>query len=166
MRLQRMTRRIPIVLALALVAGALAACAPYPDLQPYAAAEASLPPPAPGMARIYFYRTLDYYGISTGTTVYLNHQPVGFSRIGTVFYRDVAPGRYFISVYSPGPFPNQFKTVQLAPGQILYARIESLRSWSYTGPIGTSRGPTYVVALVGPQTARADMSALYYVPAG
>lgn len=160
-----MTRRILIGLMLALATTALASCAPYPDLQPYAAVAPTQPPPAPGLARIYFYRTLDYYDVSGGTTAYLNHRPVGFSRIGTVFYRDVPPGRYFISVASPGPFPNQFKTLQLAAGQIVYARIESLLSWSYTGPISTSRGPTFVVALVEPATARAEMRDLYYLPA-
>lgn len=160
-----MTRRWLIAFAWTLTAGALAACAPYPDLQRYAAVAPRLAPPAPGLARIYFYRTLDYYDVSGGTTVYLNRQPVGFSRIGTVFYRDVPPGRYFISVASPGQFPNQFKTVQIAAGQVVYARIESLLSWSSTGPIATSRGPTFVVALVDPATARADLSDLYYVPA-
>lgn len=161
-----MTRRILIAGILALTAGTLAACAPYPGSPRFATVAASLPPPAAGTARIYFYRALDYYGVSSGTTVYLNHRPVGFSRIGTVFYRDVPAGRYFISVASPGPFPNQFKTVQLAAGETVYARIESLLSWSYTGPISTSRGPTFVVALIAPAAARVEMDDLAYMPAG
>src|SRR5208282_347347 len=91
--------RILIGLSLALAAGLLSSCArmgPYPDLQPFDEVAPNLPPPAPGLARIYFYRLLSYYDIRAGTTAYLNGQAAGFSRIGTVFYRDVNPGSYFV----------------------------------------------------------------------
>src|SRR5208282_4738647 len=125
-----MARRSVLFLALALAAGSLSSCAagpgPYPDLQLFTAVEANLPPPAPGLARIYFYRALSYYDTPEGTIVYINNQAVGYSRIGTVFYRDVNPGSYFISVLSRGAYPNQFKTIQVKPGQSWYVRIESL----------------------------------------
>ncbi len=159
-------RRILIGLVLALAAGLLSSCSgtgPYPDLQPYDEVAPNLPPPAPGMARIYFYRLLSYYDIRSGTTAYLNGQAVGFSRIGTVFYRDVNPGSYFVSVASPGAFPNQFKTVQVASGQIWYAHIESLLSWSDGSGIG-SHGATFTVVLEDPALAMEEMHGLYYIP--
>src|SRR5208282_6559975 len=126
-----LARRSVLLLALALAAGSLSSCiGPYSDLKRFSAVEANLPPPASGLARIYFYRALSYYDIQEGTSVYLNQQTVGYSRIGTVFYRDVTPGSYFISVLSRGAYPNQFKTVQTKPGQTWYVRIESLESWS------------------------------------
>ena len=163
-------RRAIAVLALVLAVGLLPACAngPYPDLKPYSTVETALPPPAPGMARIYFYRLLSYYDIQDGTTVYLNNQTVGFSRIGTVFYRDVTPGSYLLSVLSRGAYPNQFKTIQVAAGQVWYARIESLLSWSDTGGDlgGSSRGATFTVNLIDPVMAKQEIHNLSYLPPG
>jgi len=166
-----MARRLVLLLALALAAGSLPSCAvrpgPYPDLQPFSAVEANLPPPAPGLARIYFYRALSYYDLPEGTSVYLNQQTVGFSRIGTVFYRDVTPGSYFISVLSRGAYPNQFKTVQTKPGQTWYVRIESLESWSgYGGGDTDVHGATFTVNLINPAAARQEIRALSYLPPG
>ncbi len=159
-------RKILIGLVLALAAGWLSSCAgigPYPDLKPFDQVAPNLPPPAPGLARFYFYRLLSYYDIRAGTTAYLNGQPVGFSRIGTVFYRDVTPGSYFVSVASPGAFPNQFKTVQVAAGQVVYAHIESLLSWSDGSGID-SHGATFTVVLEDPALATEEMHGLYYIP--
>ncbi|HXP13358.1 MAG TPA: DUF2846 domain-containing protein [Stellaceae bacterium] len=165
-----MARRLVLLLALALAAGALSSCAagpgPYPDLQPFAAVEANLPPPAPGLARIYFYRALSYYDLPEGTSVYLNQQTVGYSRIGTVFYRDVTPGSYFISVLSRGAYPNQFKTIQIKPGQSWYVRIESLASWSGDESPPDARGATFTVNLIDPAVAKQEIRNLSYLPPG
>lgn len=164
-----MARRLILLSALALAAGPLVSCAgPYPDLQPFVAVEAKLPPPAPGQARIYFYRLLSYYDVPDGTSVYLNQQTVGYSRIGTVFYRDVNPGNYLVSVLSRGAYPNQFKTIQVKPGQVWYIRIESLLSWSYsTGGSGiAARGDTFTVNIVEPAAAKQEIQGLSYLPPG
>ena len=90
----RMARHVLLVLGLI-----LAGCIPQNPLLPtFASTEQTLPPPAPGMARLFFYRLLAPSEMSLGTTVMLNNQPVGFSRNGTVLYRDVPPGSYFVSV--------------------------------------------------------------------
>lgn len=152
----RMTRRLFLTLPLVLMA-----CATQnPDLPTYASAERSLAPPAPGTARLYFYRLLDPNDPQLGTTVMLNEKPVGFSRTGTVFYRDVPPGSYFISVLSPGPYPFQFKTVDVQAGQTWYFRIESLPSWAFSGSRGGNRGDTFVVAIVDPLQARIEIAPL------
>ncbi len=165
-----MARRLVLLLALALTAGSLSSCVarpgPYPDLQPFSAVEANLPPPASGLARIYFYRALSYYDLPEGTSVYLNQQTVGFSRIGTVFYRDVTPGSYFISVLSRGAYPNQFKTIQTKPGQTWYVRIESLASWSGDEAPSDARGATFTVNLINPAVAKQEIRALSYLPPG
>jgi len=151
----RIARRLLVVLGLAL-AGCIAQ---NPTLPVFAIAERSLPPPAPGMARLFFYRLLEPSEPTLGTTVMLNEKPVGFSRNGTVLYRDVPAGTYFVSVVSRGPYPNQFKTVQVAAGQTWYFRIETLTSWSCTGK-SSCRGDTFVVAIVDPAQARAEMASL------
>jgi Protein of unknown function (DUF2846) len=152
----RMTRRL--LLALTLV---LAGCvAENSSLPTYASAERNLPPPAPGTARLYFYRLLDPSDPELGTTVMLNEKPVGFSRNGTVLYRDVAPASYYISVASPGPYPFQFKTVQVQAGQTWYFRIEPLASWSGCSGKGDCRGDTFVVEIVDPRQARVEIAPL------
>jgi Protein of unknown function (DUF2846) len=164
-----MARRLVLLLALALAAGTLSSCAkPYPDLQIFSAVEAKLPPPAHGQVRIYFYRLLSYYDVPDGTSVYLNDQTVGYSRIGTVFYRDVAPGKYFVSVLSRGAYPDQFKTIQVKPGQVWYIRIESLLSWSYSSGGGgiSARGDTFTVNVVNPAAAEQEIQGLSYLPPG
>lgn len=153
----RMTRRLVLVLSLVL-AGCIAQ---NPLLPTYASAERTLPPPAPGTARLYFYRLLDPSDPALGTMVMLNGQPVGFSRNGTVLYRDVQPGTYFVSVNSRGQYPFQFKTVQVQAGQAWYFRIESLTSWAgCASAAGDCRGDTFVVEIVDPRQARIEIAPL------
>ncbi|GEM_PF-3374641 len=131
-----------------------------PDLPVFADAERTLPPPAPGTARLFFYRLLEPNDPALGTTVMLNEKPVGFSRNGTVLYRDVAPGSYFVSVLSRGAYPYQFKTVQVQAGQTWYFRIESLSSWAGCSGKGDCRGDTFVVSVVAPAPARIEIAPL------
>ena len=139
----------------------LADCiAQNPTLPVFATAEPTLPPPAPDTARLFFYRLLEPSDPALGTTVMLNEKPVGFSRNGTVLYRDVAPGSYFVSVLSRGAYPYQFKTVQVQAGQTWYFRIESLSSWAGCSGKGDCRGDTFVVSVVAPAPARIEIAPL------
>ena len=85
-----------------------------------------LPPAPPGTARLVFYRGLDYYATQSMPTVYLNTDPTGISQNGALFYRDVAPGAYNISVAPSLPYPNQFKSVVVKPGDVFYVQIAAL----------------------------------------
>ncbi|MDE2228641.1 MAG: DUF2846 domain-containing protein [Alphaproteobacteria bacterium] len=155
-----MARRLFLVCTLA-----LAGCVVQnPELPTFASAERSLLPPASGMARLYFYRLLEPSDPALGTMVMLNQQPVGFSRNGTVLYRDVTPGTYFVSVLSRGQYPFQFKTVQVQAGQVWYFRIESLASWAGCNGKGDCRGDTFVVAIVDPAQARVEIAPLGLLP--
>src|SRR5579885_3092706 len=150
----------PLKTALFVFLLAVAGCAPGGP--PYASVAATIPPVPPGMARIYFYRWLEIYETTAPSVAYLNGQPVGVTETGAVFYRDVPPGQYTIAVQSEEPYPNQFKTVVLQPGQVAYARIESLRSWSSCASGGdgdggggaTSCRDTFVVQLIDPRVAQ------------
>ncbi|HUB95243.1 MAG TPA: DUF2846 domain-containing protein [Stellaceae bacterium] len=147
----------------------LSSCAP--PGAPYGSVAATVPAVPAGSARIYFYRELEIYDSTTPTEAYLNGAPVGLTETGTVFYRDVAPGQYTISVRSYGIFPYQFKTVVLRPGEIAYARIESLRSWVPCGGGGGRDGGgstsgcenTFVVVMIDPQLAVGDMRDLRFI---
>jgi hypothetical protein len=89
---------------------------------------------------------------------------------GAVLYRDVAPGQYTIAVQSEDSYPNQFKTVVLQPGETVYARVESLQSWSTCGGGGGTFGggsasgcrTTFVVVIMNPALALAEMRDLRF----
>jgi hypothetical protein len=143
-RLFRATRALFAGLAL-LLAGCVAP--PGPLLS------GPLPPQPPGTARLVFYRGLDYYATQSMPTIYLNNQPTGISQNGAVFYRDVAPGVYAISISPSLPYPNQFKTVVVKPGDVFYAQIGTLpQLGGRFGITERSYGDTFIVTLRDPAT--------------
>jgi hypothetical protein len=149
---------------------AIGGCAPAGP--PFASVASTLPPVPQGSARIYFYRWLEIYETTSPSRAYLNGDRVGVTQTGTVFYRDVAPGQYTISVDSEGIYPGQFKTVVLRPGDVAYARIESLRSWvpcgggmeGSDGGAGEGCADTFVVVLMDPTQAQAELGNLRFIP--
>jgi hypothetical protein len=79
---------------------------------------------------------------------------------GSVFYRDVPPGHYHIAPQSYGRDINQDKDVDVAPGQQLYCKIVSSRSWEL-GVGGSQSGfdrDTFYVWLMAPQVAQAAIA--------
>jgi hypothetical protein len=158
--MMRVFRLAGAALLLAL-AGCLGPTAPY-----YPQVATTIPPVAPGQGRIYFYRDYEPYESVSRPYLYLNRQVVGISIPGGVFYRDVLPDTYEVSVYSPGAFPNQFKTIAVKPGDVFYAKIQSLRSWySSSGVFRTFERDTFVVAIMDPNQARAELGNMRYVQA-
>lgn len=101
----------------------VASCAPVP---PPGALNGPLPPQPAGTARLIFYRAVTYYGAMQWRMVYLNGTPAGVSQPGAVFYRDVAPGRYDLTIQTDRYYPNQFKTVVARAGETFYVNIDTL----------------------------------------
>jgi Protein of unknown function (DUF2846) len=161
----RIFRRYRVVgFMLGAVALATAACGPPAPLYPEVAA--TIPPPAADRARIYFYREYEPYESLARPELYLNGTPAGASVSGGVFYRDVAPGAYDISVYSVGAIANADKQVALKPGDTVYAKVESLHSWfGATGDGGGADPDTFVVVLVDPARAASELARMRYVRA-
>jgi hypothetical protein len=145
-----------MVLLLVLVAGCVAPQANF------ASVAGNLPPVPPGAARIFFYRWLEPYESNAATMAYLNGRPAGVTEVGAVLYRDVAPAQYTIVVQSDGIFANQFKSVLLRPGDVAYVRIESLRTWDSCSQQKIC-GETFVVQIVDPAIARAEMQDLRFI---
>jgi hypothetical protein len=98
---------------------AAASCAQLPPAASYAMA------PAPGQARIWFYRELAPYSSQGEPYIRLNGAPVGVSQPGGAFYRDVPPGHYHITADSYLDDPSQDRDVNLVAGQEIYAKIVS-----------------------------------------
>ncbi len=115
---------------------------------------AARPAIAAGMARLYFYRDLEPYESLTRPWISLNGEEVALSEPGGVSYRDVPPGRYLISVLSPGLYPHQFKSVALKAGDTGYAKIESLSNWQRALRWGQD---TFVVVLVDENQAQLEL---------
>jgi hypothetical protein len=114
-----------------------------------------------GAARIWFYRDYEPYGSRNFAPVALNGAPAGYvDPNGGAFYRDVAPGRYHITVESDGTDVNQDKTIVLAAGQEVYAKILAAPMWTMDGSEGMNRRDTFYVSLVPAETARAQLARL------
>ena len=151
---------LPILLA-------ISACAPAEP--PFGTVASDIPPLQAQSARLYFYRALEPYETNAPTTAYLNGKEVAVAWMGSVTYRDVAPGQYLISVFSRGRYPNQFKTVVLRPGETAYVRIDSLKNWAPCGGGGDFgigiQGcvNTFVVQIVAPAEAQFEMRDLSFV---
>src|ERR1700720_1759905 len=118
-------------------------------------------PVAADLARVYFYRAFEPYESLARPLIYLDGRSLAVSEPGGVLFRDVEPGDHQISVFSSGIYSNQSKNILLRPGDTLYARIESLRSWHQGF---TWDGDTFVVSLVSESEAEAEMASLRYVP--
>jgi hypothetical protein len=127
---------------------------------PSSVAAVAVPPLAPGYARIWIYRDYEPYETLARPYVRFDNTITGISDPGGAFYRDVAPGTYTITVDSYGTDVYQFATVALAPGQEVYVKVESLRSWASDGG-GRSGGAyardTFYTRVIPPTLALAEL---------
>ena len=133
----------------------LVACTTGPS-QPVVAS-----PPSPDKARLYVYRDATIYDSQMWTAVSLNRAKLGDAAPGTVFYRDVAPGTYEVEVRSDRLYPDQFKTVTLAPGSITFAKVQEVLGWGASG-MG-AKGTTFVVSIADPTIGTAEIRRLRLV---
>jgi len=150
--LARAGQNVPLALMACFMLMAATGCA-----QP-SATTAAIPPVPPGQARVWFYREFIPSESLNMTAVSMNNAYVGYSRLGSAFYRDVPPGQYHIAVASWGVDINQSANVDLAAGQEAFIKIESLRSWSSSGERNESERDTFYARLIPPQIARADLA--------
>jgi hypothetical protein len=155
----RISRPRAVFVLLLLLAGC---AAPGPR---FGTVAAGIPPVPPGQVRIFLYRWLEPYETVAPTAASLNGVTVGYIEPGAVVYRDVPPGTYTIAVKSEGIYPDQFKSVALRPGEIAFARVESIRSWQTCGfDHAQGCGDTFVVNVVDPAVAHAEMQNLRLTP--
>jgi hypothetical protein len=164
-----MSRHRPGRGATALLAGLLALVMPDAGLvfsRPAAAqpsiAAVQLPPPPPGLARVWFLRQYEP-GESLATPwIYINGQPLTTSQPGTIFYRDLAPGTYAFTVDTCGRDVNQFQTLTLAPGSRIELEIQSLSSFT---PPDCPVPETFYVRPVAPRFLQLYLPQLAYLGA-
>lgn len=149
------------VVAIALLAF-VSACAGggAPAGPSFAQVAAQVPPVPPDRARIFFYRDYELYESMGRPYVTLNGDVAGISEPGGVFYRDVPPARYVISVRNYTFYPDQDKVVAIAGGQTAYVKIESIKSYnsgdSFYDP------DTFVVVVVDAADGQRDIAPKRY----
>jgi hypothetical protein len=132
-------------------------CAQAPSM-----ASAAVPSIPPGQARVWFYREFIPSESLNMTEVRMNGRYVGYSRLGGAFYRDVPPGQYLVTVATWGVDVNQSAVVALVPGQEVFIKVESLRSWSTLGEKNNAARDTFYARLMPPQMARTEMTQTTY----
>ena len=123
----------------------IASCASVLLLAPLASNAQSPQPvassaPAPGMARIWFYREMAPYSSLATPYVRLNGVIAGVSQPGGSSYRDVPPGHYHLSVDSYGVDFGQTRDVDLPPGAQIFAKVVSNDNWIEGGGGGRGGG--------------------------
>jgi len=130
----------------------------------FAQVAAQIPAVAPDRTRFIFYRDYELYESMGRPYVTLNGQVAGISEPGGVFYRDVPPSTYLISVSNYTFYPNQDKFVTAAAGQTVYAKIESIRS--YNSGADFYEPDTFVVVVVDSADGQRDIASKRYFASG
>ena len=142
---------------------ALTILAVAPSSAAFAAAGAApgVAPLAPNMARIWFYRDYEPYESLARPYVRLNGAVAGISEPGEVFYRDVAPGTYSVTVDSVGTDTDQFASVAVAPGQQVFVKVLADKNWDSGGGGAFGNGwerDTFYTWQMQPQAAAAAIA--------
>jgi len=123
-----------------------------------------LAPVSPGTARIWIYRDYEPYQTLARPNVRLNGAIAGISEPGGVFYRDLAPGTYAITVDSYGTDVQQFVSVPVAAGQQVYVKVLASADWASGGGGGERGGgggwarDTFYTWQVQPGVAAAEIA--------
>ena len=160
-------RRAMLGGAALVLAAAVAGFAPRARAVGEAVPTAGRTAPVPaGEARIWVYREyLPYESLAT-PYVRFNGAIIGVSQPGAVFYRDVPPGTYAVTVDSIGTDINQFTTVTVAPRQQVFVKVLVSNSWDSGGGGGDRGGaggwarPTFYTWQIQPQAAAAEISTM------
>ncbi len=142
-----------------LIALALAGCAEAPRFDQVVA---QLPPQG-ATARLFVYRDYDLTQSLSWVPIKANGNQLGGLGPGHVLVCDLPPGTYTIEAQSQGLWPEQNKTVTVAAGQQVYARIGSFHT---TDPDshGQVLMTTFVVMLQDSAAGRRDIAQLWYTP--
>jgi hypothetical protein len=143
----KLARWVDCARAAALVVG-FGGCASLPP-----AASVMVPPVPAGMARAWFYRGDDPYVGLGRPYVRMNSAAVGVSEPGGTFYRDVAPGEYYVTVDSWGTDINQFPHVVLQAGETAYFKVLDSPVWASGAASANWQRPTYYVWRIPPPVA-------------
>jgi hypothetical protein len=155
---------LPLVLGLCLIA--VIGCAEQTGAT---VSPAPVPPPRPGMARVWFFRpslTPQFGAVAAfAPMVYVNDQPIAAIPAGTEFYRDFRPGTYRFTVQPLGLPTAQATSLQLVPDTQSFLQVDWIQSWTQGYPPASwSFAPnTFGILAANPQVAQAYLPTLAYL---
>jgi hypothetical protein len=159
-------RRAALSGAALMMAAAVVGFAPRAQAVSEAAPAASSTAPVPaGAARIWIYREYQPYESLATPYMRFNGAIIGVSQPGMVFYRDVPPGTYAVTVDSIGTDVHQFTTVAVAPGQQVFVKVLADENWDSGGGGGNMGGggwarATFYTWQIQPQAAEAEIATM------
>lgn len=117
---------------------------------------AAIPPVPAGDVRLWFYRDGGPRETLQRPYLRLNGQIAGVSEPDGVFYRDVSPGHYAVTVDSYlGTHVNQFADIDLTAGQEAYVKVLSQGQW-LGGDVGGGDVENFYTQVIPAEAARAD----------
>jgi hypothetical protein len=145
-------RRLWLAAASSLLLAAIGGCAPRPTV-----GSVSVPPIPANEGRVWVYRDYIPSESLNMTEVTMNGVYAGYSQLGGAFYRDLPPGVYHVAVESYGKDFDQSTNIALVPGEQVYIKIESLRSWSSFGLRTEIGRDTFYARLIPTELARAEI---------
>ena len=116
----------------------------------------AIPPVPAGGARLWFYRDGGPRETQERPYLRLNGQIAGISEPNGVFYRDVSPGHYAVTVDSYlSTYFNQFADIDLAAGQEAFVKVLSQGQW-VGGEVGGSDVENFYTQVIPSGAARVD----------
>ena len=130
---------------------AVVGCTPQSQV---ATTQAQVPPLAPGMARVWFFRQADPTGgnvYGADPIIYANGTPVGDSKQGTVFFHNFPPGKYRFTVQPFGTPTREHDTLELASGEQAYVQVQWEPAWEANRVGG---GSSFTVLTFSPEVAQ------------
>jgi hypothetical protein len=113
-----------------------------------------------GEARIVVFRNYRSVRPPVVPTIYIDGRPVGKSRLGTVFARDVAPGPHVITTDLKHPEYAEVARVNLPPGGTVYLGVDD--NWVANDTQGRET-PVFSIAPIDPDIAAPQASRLRFV---
>jgi hypothetical protein len=138
------------VFALAAVLLALAGCAQPPTLAQVQGA-GQIPPVSPDRARIYVFRNFRTGTPPNDPVVYIDGQPVASIPPGSVFERDVTPGRHIVATDPENPEYAEVASLSMQPGSTVYLAVDD--NWVNNDTQG-SEIPIFSIAPINPFIAK------------
>lgn len=129
----------------------------------FAAVAPQIPPVPADRARFFFYRDYSLYDSDQRPFIALNGAPVAVSENGGVTYRDMPPGTYLISVPYSAIYPWKDKTVTVAGGETVYAKIQT-EKYEPSITLVDLQPDIFVVVLVDAADAQREIAGKRYFP--
>ena len=115
------------------------------------AANTPLPPAPASTGRVIFFRTADYEELTGDADALSQRQATGVTQGDAMFYRDLQPGTYQVTVAPTLPYPHQFPSVTVKAGDVTYLSIGTLGKSGNMMPTERDTADTFILSVVDPQ---------------